>query len=84
MRHPSYGADAAHPHICFAVSLNSTANKYRYALRFNITNVDETTEGPSPNFPATFFFKFYPWTLVSPLSSGMLEVHNLVLNYILQ
>jgi hypothetical protein len=72
VQHPMYMTDDEHPGLCFAVTAEFKEGHYRYNLRFNITNNDETTEGPSPNFPATFFFKFYPWAIVSPLRSGML------------
>jgi hypothetical protein len=83
VRDEQYGKDSEHPSLCFAVTVDSSQNgDYRYNLRWNITNVDETTEGPSPKFPATFIFKFYPWALLSPIKSGMLTIHNLMLNYI--
>jgi ATP-binding cassette subfamily A (ABC1) protein 3 len=83
IRDPAYGGDL--DPICFGVSVESSSNSnYTYSLWFNITGSNTTTQGPRTDKETTILSPFSRTNFQPLIISGMMEVQNLMNNYILQ
>lgn len=84
VRDPSYGLDADHLRICFGVTVVSGSPNYAYKLRYNISGLIGSNEGPSTEDVSTVDAFFQAATLYRPIKSGMLVINNILHNLIVR
>jgi hypothetical protein len=84
VRDPLYGTDSGHLKLCFGITIVSGAPNYSYKLRYNISGLIGSNEGPSTEDVSTFDAFFAMTTLTRPIRSGMLIINNLLHNLILR